>query len=97
MLTCILLIFSLLFSQGSDEHDSEETIASAITDEKREKLSVLSTLPKYLPFAFLEDITDGFSKERQLGRGGFGVVYKVCQHPCVSCSLCIFIFVQSEN
>jgi len=67
---------SSLGTQGSDEHDSEETIASAITDEKREKLSVLSTLPKYLPFAFLEDITDGFSKERQLGRGGFGVVYK---------------------
>lgn len=67
---------SSLGTQGSDEHDSEETIASAITDEKREKLSILSTLPKNLPFEFLEDITDGFSKKRQLGRGGFGVVYK---------------------
>lgn len=67
---------SSLGTQGSDEHDSEETIASAITDEKREKLSILSTFAKNLPFEFLEDITDGFSNKRQIGRGGFGVVYK---------------------
>lgn len=31
-----------------------------------------------LPYnKLLEDITDGFSEERMLGRGTFGVVYKV--------------------
>jgi len=28
-------------------------------------------------FQFLEEITDGFSEERRLGEGAFGVVYKV--------------------
>lgn len=30
-----------------------------------------------LSYKLLEDITDGFSEERMLGRGTFGVVYKV--------------------
>ena len=28
-------------------------------------------------FQFLQEITDGFSKEQILGEGAFGVVYKV--------------------
>ncbi|XP_066339281.1 uncharacterized protein [Miscanthus floridulus] len=67
---------SSLVTQGSDEHVSEDTNVAAITDEKQQKVSLLSTLPKNLPFQFLEEITDGFSKEREVGRGGFGVVYK---------------------
>ena len=30
-----------------------------------------------LSFKFLWEITDGFSEERKLGEGAFGVVYKV--------------------
>jgi hypothetical protein len=32
---------------------------------------------KELPFSLLVDITANFSVQRELGRGGFGVVYKV--------------------
>ncbi|VAH93721.1 cysteine-rich receptor-like protein kinase 26 [Triticum urartu] len=32
--------------------------------------------PKALPLSLLEDITNGFSEEREIGRGGFAVVYK---------------------
>lgn len=94
MLTCTLLIFSLLFSQGSDEHVSEDTSAAAITDEKRQKVAGLITaMPKILPFEFFMEITHGFSKELEIGRGGFGVVYKVRQHPCVSCLLLRIIYI----
>lgn len=34
--------------------------------------------PMYLPMEFLKTITCDFSKEQELGRGGYGVVYKVC-------------------
>ena len=30
-----------------------------------------------IPFQILREITDGFSEERKLGQGAFGVVYKV--------------------
>ena len=30
-----------------------------------------------LPLQYLKDITDNFSSDREIGRGGFGVVYKV--------------------
>jgi serine/threonine protein kinase len=36
--------------------------------------------PKDMPLSLLEDITDGFSVEREIGRGGFAVVYKVYIH-----------------
>lgn len=32
----------------------------------------------YMPHEYLKKITDRFSNERLLGRGAFGVVYKVC-------------------
>uniref|UniRef100_A0A0D3HDK0 Protein kinase domain-containing protein n=1 Tax=Oryza barthii TaxID=65489 RepID=A0A0D3HDK0_9ORYZ len=32
--------------------------------------------PMYLPMEFLKTITCDFSKEQELGRGGYGVVYK---------------------
>ena len=31
----------------------------------------------WLSLELLSDITDNFSDEREIGRGGFGVVYKV--------------------
>jgi hypothetical protein len=33
--------------------------------------------PKALPLSLLEDITGGFSDDREIGRGAFSVVYKV--------------------
>ena len=30
-----------------------------------------------IPFQILREITDGFSEERKLGQGAFGVVYRV--------------------
>ena len=35
--------------------------------------------PKALPLSLLEDITNNFSNDREIGRGGFAVVYKVKQ------------------
>uniref|UniRef100_A0A453HHB6 Protein kinase domain-containing protein n=2 Tax=Aegilops tauschii subsp. strangulata TaxID=200361 RepID=A0A453HHB6_AEGTS len=32
--------------------------------------------PKALPLSLLEDISNGFSDEREIGRGGYAVVYK---------------------
>ena len=43
--------------------------------------------PMCLPMDFLKAITQDFSQEREVGRGGYGVVYKV---PC--CSLFSFSF-----
>jgi len=39
-----------------------------------------SAQPYDLRLQYLRDITDDFSTERELGRGGFGVVYKVIFH-----------------
>jgi hypothetical protein len=36
-----------------------------------------SAEPTNLPLALLQHITENFADERQVGRGGFGVVYKV--------------------
>jgi hypothetical protein len=33
--------------------------------------------PTDLPLSLLEDITDQFSPDQEIGRGGFAVVYKV--------------------
>jgi hypothetical protein len=43
-----------------------------------------SATPICLPMDFLTAITSDFSKERELGRCSFGVVYKVCLHMHVS-------------
>ena len=41
------------------------------------KLEDPCATPVALPLDFLKHITGDFSKEQELGRGGFGVVYKV--------------------
>ncbi|KAF7034430.1 hypothetical protein CFC21_045449 [Triticum aestivum] len=39
-------------------------------------LQYTSSTPRDFPFTFLQRITNDFCKERIIGRGGFGVVYK---------------------
>lgn len=45
-------------------------------DTWEKKLQDPSATPMFLPFEFLTEITCNFSSERELGRGGYGVVYK---------------------
>lgn len=42
-----------------------------------ERILAGSEEPKNLPLQILASITEGFSKQRIIGQGGFGVVYKV--------------------
>jgi hypothetical protein len=52
--------------------------------------------PTQLPLSFLKDITDNFSGGRQIGSGGFAVVYKVSKlytqlmYICSYCSEMLF-------
>jgi hypothetical protein len=41
-------------------------------------LNDASAEPIMLSHRFLESITENFSKDREIGTGGFGVVYMVC-------------------
>ncbi|VAI24244.1 unnamed protein product [Triticum turgidum subsp. durum] len=50
--------------------------ASAARNDLEHMLSHENEQPKALPLSLLEDITDGFSENRQIGSGGFAVVYK---------------------
>ncbi|CAL4906089.1 unnamed protein product [Urochloa decumbens] len=43
---------------------------------KPETSFLLESLPKELPAEFLKEITDGFSPDRELGKGVFGTVYR---------------------
>jgi hypothetical protein len=42
------------------------------------KLQPISAFPREPKLQFVEGITGNFSNEREIGRGSFGVVYKVC-------------------
>ena len=53
--------------------------AIAARNDLEHMLSDENEQPKALPLSLLEDITDGFSKNHQIGSGGFAVVYKVTQ------------------
>jgi hypothetical protein len=35
-------------------------------------------VPRDFPWKLIEDITNDFARERKIGSGGYGVVYKVC-------------------
>uniref|UniRef100_M8C4Q6 B3 domain-containing protein n=1 Tax=Aegilops tauschii TaxID=37682 RepID=M8C4Q6_AEGTA len=41
-----------------------------------------SAEPTNLPLALLKDITEDFNDKRQIGRGGFGIVYKIIRGIC---------------
>ncbi|TVU16864.1 hypothetical protein EJB05_37021, partial [Eragrostis curvula] len=45
-------------------------------DVLEQKLQNTTAAPISLPYEFLKDITGNFSTEQELGRGGYGVVYK---------------------
>jgi hypothetical protein len=46
-------------------------------EELENKLEDSNATPMSLPLQFLKTITCDFSTDSELGRGGFGVVYKV--------------------
>jgi hypothetical protein len=46
-------------------------------EELEKKLEDSNATPMSLPLQFLKTITCDFSTESELGRGGYGVVYKV--------------------
>lgn len=49
--------------------NQSETLVDILTDATAE--------PIMLSYKFLENITDNFSKDLEIGTGGFGVVYMV--------------------
>lgn len=51
--------------------------ASVARNDLEHMLSHENEQPKAFPLSLLEDIIDGFSEKRQIGSGGFAVVYKV--------------------
>jgi coatomer subunit beta' len=50
---------------------------TSLHDELEKKLQDSDATPMSLPLQFLKAITCDFSTEFELGRGGYGVVYKV--------------------
>jgi len=74
-LTCIFCTYSFF-----DETmvDSEASRQQWEYDKFDRMLQDSCATPVKLPFDFLKSITNDFSEERVLGRGGFGEVYKVC-------------------
>ncbi|VAH55078.1 unnamed protein product [Triticum turgidum subsp. durum] len=50
--------------------------ASTARSDLEQMLVDETALPKALPLSLLEEITDDFSNEQEIGRGGFAVVYK---------------------
>ncbi|CAL5053402.1 unnamed protein product [Urochloa decumbens] len=61
---CITTKTKIVAGESSGDHDQEK-----ILNDQREK-------PCNLPLHYLEEITNQFSEERELGRGAFGVVYR---------------------
>lgn len=54
-------------------------------DDASNKLNILERMlrdesiePTDLPLSLLKKVTENFSDDMQIGRGGFAVVYKVC-------------------
>lgn len=65
LMCCIPRKPKMVAGESSGHHDLEK-----ILKDQRAK-------PCILPLQYLQDITNNFSEDRELGRGAFGVVYKV--------------------
>ncbi|CAL4899569.1 unnamed protein product [Urochloa decumbens] len=64
-----------------EDEDQEEELEDSYGKQFEIRPSLLQDAPpamelEEVSFQFLEEITDGFSEERRLGEGAFGVVYK---------------------
>jgi serine/threonine protein kinase len=59
--------------EASSEHD---VLSRKLLDE--------CTEPTRIPFSFLDEVTNGFSDDLEIGRGRFAVVYKVCYYSKLS-------------
>ncbi|CAN6221022.1 unnamed protein product [Urochloa humidicola] len=64
LMCCITGKTKLVAAESNEHHDLEKILKN-----QREKSC-------NLPLRYLQDITNNFSEERELGRGAFGVVYK---------------------
>ncbi|TVU26091.1 hypothetical protein EJB05_28620, partial [Eragrostis curvula] len=75
----VVIITVFCYACSSSRQASVEAgMDSTATDHDvwEEKLHNPTASPISLPYWFLKDITGNFSTEQELGRGGFGVVYK---------------------
>lgn len=59
----------LAFNNMDNECSIDDKLDRILQDERAEPCSI--------PLQYLRDITANFSADRELGNGGFGVVYKV--------------------
>jgi hypothetical protein len=64
-----LTLYKLCFAEMDDQENESEALMHILTDATAE--------PIMLSYRFLENITDNFSKDLEIGTGGFGVVYMV--------------------
>lgn len=62
-----MLLFFFFFAEMDDQENEDQALEHILTDANAE--------PVMLSYAFLKSITNDFSCV--IGRGGFGVVYKV--------------------
>lgn len=65
-----------LCKRNFDQSDINDE--ASIHKDMENKPQHISTLPTVPTLQFFEGITRNFSDEREIGRGSFGVVYKVC-------------------
>ena len=73
---------------GSNAHALMDGKASAAQNYLEHMLFNGSVKPTKLPLSLLEAITNNFSGDHEIGRGGFAVVYKVCVTLSLATQLC---------
>ena len=74
------VVTSFLLTKEGSVQTGMDSRASTFDDYRKQLQMVLedpSEAPVPVSLDFLKDITDGFSSDRLIGRGGFGEVYRV--------------------
>jgi hypothetical protein len=61
----LFYIVEMTYEQTSKHEDLELIVSDA------------NAAPVQLSYSYVKSITNNFSKEREIGRGGYGIVYKV--------------------